>query len=155
MHEAIRNPVITYRHDGTAGAPELPGEAFTRQALPAWGNLTSSGVRGAIAPKFLCVFSAEFAIGGLVTGRADQDVGVAVACTGNGSSGRWDAFTLVLYPQLVEQDTKRRGSLIVADPRGHQVDAERVDQWDPWHVLHDLPVDVLPGVVSRGSVGGL
>src|SRR6266568_145577 len=83
-----------------------------------------------------------------------EDRRLAVACPGKRqrpASGRF----LVLYPQLVEQDTKRRCSLIVADPFGHQVDAERVDQRDPWHVLHDLPVDVLPEVVSHGSVGGL
>src|SRR5215467_5272894 len=62
---------------------------------------------------------------------------------------------LVLYPQLVEQDAKRRCPLIVADPFGHQVDAERVDQRDPRRLLHDLPVDALPGAVGRGSVGGL
>src|SRR5262249_28088178 len=61
----------------------------------------------------------------------------------------------VLYPQLVEQDAKRLCPLIVADPFGHQVDAERVDQRDPRRLLHDLPVDALPGAVGRGSVGGL
>src|SRR6266487_192250 len=86
--------------------------------------------------------------------------GAVAGCpAGGGVSGEAAAAgvrtRLVLYPQLVEQDTKRRCSLVVADPFGRQVDAERVDQRDPWHVLHDLPVDVLPGVVSRGSVGGL
>ena len=33
MHEAIRNPVITSRHDGTPAAPELPGEVFTRRVI--------------------------------------------------------------------------------------------------------------------------
>jgi hypothetical protein len=33
MNEAIRNPVITSRHDGMATAPELPGEVFTRRVI--------------------------------------------------------------------------------------------------------------------------
>lgn len=33
MHQAIRNPVTTYRHDGTAAVPELPGEVFTRRVI--------------------------------------------------------------------------------------------------------------------------
>jgi hypothetical protein len=35
MHEAIRNPVITSRHDAAAATAELPGEVITRQVITA------------------------------------------------------------------------------------------------------------------------